>query len=57
MRNLSDLKTLALHPMPYIVKATSHLRARGVLPDKPIRDVPFSRVSFFSINSGTGNEN
>ena len=23
----------------------------GALPDKPARDVPFSRVSFFSINS------
>ena len=29
----------------------------GALPYKPIRDVPFFRVSFFSINSWTGNEN
>ena len=29
----------------------------GALPYKPIRDVPFFRVSFFSINSWTGYEN
>ena len=29
----------------------------GALPYKPIRDVPFFRVSFFSINSLTGYEN
>ena len=29
----------------------------GGLPYKPIRDLPFFRVSFFSINSLTGYEN
>ena len=31
--------------------------AGGARPYKPIRDVPFSRVSFFSIHSSTGYEN
>ena len=29
----------------------------GALPYKPIRDVPFFRVSFSSINSSTGYKN
>ena len=33
------------------------LGTRVALPYKPIRDVPFFRVSFFSINSWTGYEN
>ena len=28
----------------------------GALPSEPIRDMPFFRVSFFSINSRTGYE-
>ena len=31
--------------------ARSSVVSRGALPYKPIRDVPFFRVSFFSINS------
>ena len=32
-------------------------KSRGALPYKPIRDVPFFRVSVFSINSLTEYEN
>ena len=42
----------SVNEKPYYVPET-----RGALPYKPIRDVPFFRVSFFSINSWTGYEN
>ena len=42
-------------------KLASHLfyfpRGEGALPYKPIRDVPFFMVSFFSIHSWTGYQN
>ena len=44
------------HGHHFVVKsqATGQRSPGGALPSKPIRDVPFFRVSIFSLNSWTG---
>ena len=46
----SYLHSQFLHFFVWTIKTTPGGGARGALPYKPIRDMPFFRVSVFSIN-------